>query len=475
MEEKTFINRREEMDSLLSALKRKGPELIILYGRRRIGKSRLLKETAKYLKAPLLVMLEEADYATNLKKVSGEAAGRLGFPSFSPASFKELFRALPEGFIIILDEYSYIADSAGEFQAIWEEVAKPKGIKIILSGSMIRVMEDLNYSLKSPLYGRATKIIKIMPLRLPHIMEWYGKNAKFEDMLFTYFSIGGVPRYLEIIDCPGIEGIKSAFFSKEGLLLREGKLFLKESFPSSLLIPKIMFSIANGATESVKIANSVQVKGSEIGKYLAMLSDYGFVEKKYPLLGGGKKDVRFCPADRFFSFWNRFVWPYYSEIESGSISAAMGGFNEGFSSFCGHEFERAVIDMITLYPKILPIDFNSAGRQWGRIPEKLILKGRERNYEIDIMLINEKTKNCAFCECKWQDKVNAGEIAKSLLEKSNFVAWRNAERKEAFAVFAKSFSKRITEFEGRKVYCFDLRDIENALSKELKPSAGNTY
>ncbi|MDI6737156.1 MAG: ATP-binding protein [Nanoarchaeota archaeon] len=463
MEEKIFINRKDEMSSLLSALKRKGAELMIVYGRRRVGKSRLLREIRQQIKIGLFVMLEEADYATNLKKAAGEAMKEFGFPSFSPSSFRELFKAIPDGTIVFLDEYSYIAGSAGEFQAIWEETAKPKGIKIVLSGSLMRVMEDLNYSLKSPLYGRATKIIKLMPLNLAYVREWYGTNAKFEDILITYFCVGGIPRYLEVMEKPGQGGIKETFFSKEGLLLREGKLFIKESFPYSLVIPKIMFSIANGETEAAKIANTVQIKGSEIGKYLSLLSDYGLVEKKYPVLGGGKKDVRFYPGDRLFSFWNRFVWPYYDEIEAGSGRWALDDFEAGFSSFCGHEFEKAVAELITLYPKILPVDFTAIGRQWGRVPAKLKPETGKGCYEIDMCAINEKTKDIVFCECKWKKKVDAGEIAKSLLEKSKFVEWRNAERKESFAVFAKTFSRKITELEGRKVYCFDLKEIEAAL------------
>ncbi len=462
MEEKSFINRQEELDELVSGLKRKGAELIILYGRRRVGKSRLLKEAAKKTEFDVLAMLEETDYNTNLRKVSDTVMKRFKFPSFSPASFKELFNALPDGSVIALDEYSYIAESAGEFQAVWEEIAKPKGIKVVLSGSMIRIMEDLNYSLKSPLYGRATKIIKLMPLSFAHVREWYGK-AMIKDALDVYFCVGGIPRYLEIIETPSVYGIKNAFFSKNGLLLREGKLLLKESFPASLLIPKILFSVAGGVSEASKIANSVQVKAGEISKYLAMLSDYGFVEKKYPVLGGGKKDVRFYTADKFFGFWARFVWPHYSEIENGSAEQAVGDFERSFGAFAGFEFEKTIIETVREHPDVVPFPFDNLGRQWGRIPQGFSPEQGNDQYEIDICAANKKTRDILFAECKWKEGVDAKKVAKEIDEKTKFVEWEAGNRKETLAVFAKSFANRISELDGKPVMCFDLKDIERTI------------
>ncbi len=446
----------------MSALKRKGAELIILYGRRRVGKSRLLREVAKTAGVDVFVMLEETDYGTNLGKVSGAVMKRFNFPSFSPTSFRELFNALPDGSTLVLDEYSYIPKSTGAFQAIWEEIAKPKGIKLVLSGSMIRIMEDLNYSLKSPLYGRATKIIKLMPLSFSHVREWYG-NASIEDVLNVYFCVGGIPRYLEIIETPSLDGIKNAFFSKNGLLLREGKLLLKESFPSSVLIPKILFSVAGGVSEASKIANSVQLKANEIGKYLAMLSEYGVVEKKDPGFGGVKKDVRFYPADKFFGFWSRFVWPYYGEIDNGSAKEAIGNFEKNFGAFAGIEFEKAIIEIMQEHPEIVPFHFDKLGRQWGRIPQSFKPERGNDQYEIDVCAANEKTRDILFVECKWRENMDAKKVAGELNGKSKFVDWNTENRKETLAIFAKSFSARISDFEGKPVICFDLKDLKRIM------------
>lgn len=457
-----FIDRKQEFSQLQEALSRKGAELILLYGRRRIGKSRLLHEVGKKHGFGLHVMLEDTDYTSNLAKASAAAAKKWNFPSFAPKSFRDLFESLPQGCSVVLDEFSYLGNAAGEFQGIWEEIAKPKGMKLVLAGSLIRTMEDLNFSLKSPLYGRATKVIRLMPLGLKDVVSWYS-GEDFEAVLETYFAVGGIPRYLEIIKKPSRTALKGEFLSQNGMLLREGKLLLKESFPSSPVMPKIMFAISEGKTEASKIANASGIKANEAGKYLSILCEYGFVEKSYPVLGGGKKDVRFAMSDRFFSFWSRFAWLMYGEIESGHSTTAEKSFDANFSGFCGPAFEKAAIEAIRASPSSLSFALSSIGRQWGRMPAKLAHDARNDQYEIDIIASDEKGTHALFAECKWQEKVDAEKILRNLSEKIEYVPPNDGKREEILAVFAKSFSSRANEFEGRKALCFDLTDIAKML------------
>ena len=92
----------------------------------------------------------------------------------------------------------------------------------------------------------------------------------------------------------------------------------------------------------------------------------------------------------------------------------------------------------------------------------------KRFYEIDVLAINEKTKEILACECKWQAKVNAEKVVKELAEKLSYVDWYKEKRKESFAIFAKSFSKKIKSCGGKKVYCFDLKDLQKILKKRTK-------
>lgn len=450
MEEKKFIGRTNELSLLKKALERKGSELIILYGRRRVGKTRLLQELSKQIKIDVSIMLEETDYITNLRKVAYAIAERFGFPSFSPTSFRDAFSQLPERTTIILDEFSYLGSASAEFQAIWEEVAKKKEVKIILCGSFIRIMEDLAFSMKSPLYGRATEVIKLMPLSFDEVCMWY-KGAKIEDIIRVYFAVGGIPRYLELVEKPGEKFLEDAFFSQNSILLREGKLLLKEAFPASTVFPRIMFAIASGETEATKIANKSDLHGAEVSKYLSILEDYGFVRKRFPVLGGGKKDVRFFIADRFFGFWVLFVQPFYGEIEAGNTDNALSDFEKKKKYFYGREFESLVEELFLRRKEFIPFSAKKVGKQWW--------KKQKETYEIDVVCSNEETKEILFCECKWEEKVKPIPVLLALENKMRNLDWQESKRKESIVLFAKSFTEKPKKWNSIPVQCFDMKDV----------------
>ncbi|MBI4149331.1 restriction endonuclease, partial [Candidatus Woesearchaeota archaeon] len=119
-------------------------------------------------------------------------------------------------------------------------------------------------------------------------------------------------------------------------------------------------------------------------------------------------------------------------------------FNKNIDSYVSLRFESFVSELLLF----LDIGKDSINGKWWH-----------KDREIDIVALNEQKKEILFAECKWQDKVDAEKVIKELAEKSKYVDWHNESRKELFAVFAKSFSKRIREFEGKKVHCFDLKDI----------------
>jgi len=422
MEAKPFVGRRDELKLLFDSLQRAGPELIIVYGRRRVGKSRLLEELSRKRVIDISVMLEEADYNTNLLKFSRILSQKYNYPSFSPVSFRDAFSNIPEGASIIIDEFSYIS-ATSEFQAIWEEVCRKKNHKLILCGSMIRTMEDIAYSIKSPLYGRATTILKLLPLRFSEVLEWYPKSD-IRDVIETYFCVGGIPRYLELLPVPGQKEVIDSFISKNSILLREGKLLLKESFPSSEIYPKIMFALARGYTAPVKIANEIKIPAQQISKYLQILSDYGFAERRMPFLGGGKKDVRYYMADVFFDFWIRFVWPAYNEIESGNMILPS---KENLNTYFGRRYEQVIKEL-----------YHGSGMQWGK------------NYEIDILL--KDGNDFLVIECKWQDDVDAVLVLENMKESSKNLPAGNKK----YIIYSRSF-KRTT----KEANCYSLHDLKH--------------
>ena len=168
---------------------------------------------------------------------------------------------------------------------------------------------------------------------------------------------------------------------------------------------------------------------------------------------------RYEILDNFLSFWFYFYDKNRTYIEQERFTELKKYFFDEFNGFIGRKFEKFVKQLIV--DKILLSDLNivKIGSQWG--------KSIGEAYEIDILAENYKN-DLIFGECKWQENVNALEIAGKLEDKSKNVEWRNNEGKESFVIFAKSFSKKISEIKGKKVYCFDLKDIQRKVEKRSK-------
>ena len=446
---KKFINREDEIAQIKKEIEKSKGSLIILYGRRRIGKTAILNKLYQENVIDLIVTLEDTDYNTNLWKTAEIVSKKYGFPSYSPKSFKKIFEDLPPKSVIALDEFSYL-DNFYEFQEIVDNIIKQKKITLILCGSLIRIMEDLSYSYSSPLFGRADVIIKVPPLSIKDVLKWY-KNLGLEDVLKIYMGVGGIPRYLELVTTPN--DIYKQFFYKNGLLLREGKLLLKEMFPKSHIFSKTLFAISDGETKATDIANKVGVKTSEISKYLIILEDHGMIKRIYPFDKPSKKHVRFYIRDKFFGFWHKFIWKWYGELESGYDDLPIKYYKENESSYYGMIFED-------IAKEILKSIYKS---------EYVISKWWHKDKEIDLLAVNEQTKELLALEVKWQNLKlrDVKKIIEELYEKLPYVEWHNEERKETLGIFAKKVEKKAKEWLGSEGYkVWDLRDVEKMIKKK---------
>jgi len=188
---------------------------------------------------------------------------------------------------------------------------------------------------------------------------------------------------------------------------------------------------------------------SNLTKYLSSLEEIGLIKHVLPL--GMKRKGIYEISDSLFRFWFRFIYPYRDYLEVGKIDIVENIISKQLNRYFGLCFEYLVEEL--LKQKII-LELEKFG---------MISKWWHKDKEIDVVALNERTQEILFVECKWKDKVNAQKVCKELAEKTEEVQWHNKERKESFAIFAKSFSKRIEEFEGRKVYCFDLKDLKRLL------------
>ena len=451
-----FVNRERELKILKEKAKSDNFELIILYGRRRIGKTTLLKKFLEN-KEHIYFLCSKRKLEYNLKKFSWKISDYLKIPRTEFNSFKEAFEAIlskNKKIIIAIDEFGYLVEKdegiLSDFQEIIDELLKSTKIKLILCGSIVSVMETQVLGYKSPLYGRCTLQIKLKPFVFEDIFKWFEK-INFEDGIKIYGVTNNIPKYLEFFEGKNIEEeIKNNFFKCESFLYQDTINILSEELRDYTTYFQILEAIALGYTKITEIANYSFIHAKDVYSYIKVLEKMDIVKRETPLLSSRKsKRGIYKIKDNYFNFWFRFVSPYQDEIESFSLKEAVHNFEKNFNTYLGLVFEELITDLIRRnLVSIIP--FTKIGKWW------------HKDKEIDIVALNEQTKEILFAECKWQTKVNAKKLCKELEEKAQYVQWHNDQRKENFAIFTKSFSKRINEFQGRKVYCFDLKDLEKA-------------
>jgi len=463
-----FINRTEELNWLDKAYKKGNAQLLIVYGRRRIGKSFLITHFIK--KKPSLYYLcseeNEKEQIIQLSKSLGKFFDDKALILNPFSRWEDFFLYLYEKtrnkkFILAIDEFPYLVNSNQAvptiFQKYWDIYLKKTKICLILSGSSIGIMESIGINYTSPLYGRRTGQWKLLSLKFEEVMKFF--NQDIEEVIRFYSIAGGVPFYLAELDrkITAIENIRKNMLKKGSIFYDEGEILLRSELKDPITYFSILKTIALGNTRQVEIANKVGIKSTSLPKYLTTLTKLGFVGKANIITEKEKsKKVRYLIKDNFIDFWFKFVEPSKRHIEENN-NREINKLLSNFDLYVSKKFEELVrVELIKKINKKVNFDFEKIGTWWGYKREQ----NERKTMEIDVVALNEKTKDILFVECKWQNKVNAKKILYELKEKSKFVDWHNEKRKEHYAIFAKSFKGKIKE---KNVYCFDLNDLKKVL------------
>ncbi len=453
-----LINRKDELKFLENAFNSKKSEFIIIYGRRRLGKTYLVKYFAR--NKPHFYFLSrqrsiEKEFLDFKDKISRKFNVFLESKNFEEL-FKEISSKILKGnrFLIIIDEFPYwIINNKGivsEFQYYWDEILSNEDIMLVVLGSYMSMMENILLSYKSPIYGRKTGQIELQQMPLSSLREFFPrKNIK--EIIEIYGFADTIPYYLLMV---GNENSRKEIF--KNLLspylnfYNDAELLIKEELREYNVYLDILKAINEGAAKLSEISSKSRVDITNILKYLNILKGMKIIEKIKPITAGTKeKNYLYVIKDNYFKFWLKFIYPYYSEIAE-NLEEHASFIEKNYNNYLGGIFEEFCRSFLA-ESKIF--QFSKIGRWW------------YKDCEIDIALINEKNTEIFLGECKWKDNINAGKIVAELYKKSKNVIWKNENRRESFIVFAKSFKKRIKEFEGKKVYCFDIKDIENGLRK----------
>ncbi|RLI99653.1 MAG: ATP-binding protein [Candidatus Aenigmatarchaeota archaeon] len=453
-----FFDRERELMFLEDVYKERGFKLVVLYGRRRVGKTELLKEFLRKKNGIYFLATDESlkENIKSLKEKFYRLTGKEYFLHVETDSLYELFKLFVKETghkrcVIAIDEFPYLMvvkrGVLSLFQKIIEELLRDTNVMLILCGSAMSIMESEVLGHRTPLYGREVNTLKLLPFNFLTI------SRIFKDPFLVYFVFGGTPYYIKFYDESKdlLTNIKTNLLTKGRNLYDEPLILLREEFKESRVYRLLLKYISLGYKSTGKLCSVTGMDKSNIMKYISTMEELGIIKHIVPF--GAKRKGIYEIVDPMFRFWFKFIYPYRDLLEIEKVEMVENEIRRNIDSYFGPCFEY-LIEELLVHKAIKALNmFDSVHKWW------------HKDKEIDIVAINEKTKEILFAECKWQNKVNANKIIKELAEKASYVQWHNDERKEIFAIFAKSFSKRINSYEGKPVYCFSLRDLEKMMKR----------
>ncbi|MFA4646595.1 ATP-binding protein [Pyrococcus kukulkanii] len=435
MKSRKFVNRENELETLNRLYGEDGFKLILVTGRRRIGKSRLVQEFIKD-KDAIAVQFEKRVWKYNLRKFNVAISEYFNIPTPNFSTFYDAFKFIAsqtkKRLIVFLDEFSYLlrySDIEAEFQSIVDEVLQNSNLMLILSASSVR-RSFFEYS--APLYGRSDAVINLQPLRFRHIFEWF-PGISPEDAVKIYSVTSGIPRYLEFFRGNKVEKeIIENFFNPNSFLFREAKELLEEELREPETYYTILEAVAKGKTRVNEIAQYSFIEPKNTARYLRILEDIGILKREFPVCRKAKRGIyRF--KDLYFAFWFRFVAPHFEEIESGFNEGAIEDFKAEFNDYLGFAFEeiaRQVLIDLSREGK-LPFRITKIGRWW------------HKGEEIDIVALNERERKVLFVEVKWKDLSGkeAERILKDLKRKSELLKLEGWEKH--YGIMARRIEEKV--------------------------------
>ena len=472
-----FINRSLELNDLerIFQLSKKKLFPVLVVGPRRVGKTKLIEEFSEKKKFLYFFVYEGKGEKSLLREFEKELKEKKVIDQHrtlnSMDEFIELIFIQCKNFIIIFDEIQYMLSIYKPFFSLLQrkiDENQDYPAMFVFLGSVVGLVKKVFEDLKSPLYGRMKNKINLFQLNYKAVREMmsYLDYSNEEDYISFYCIFGGFPKYyvtMEDYDLKKtnlLEVLEFLFLRDNAPLKDEIIDILRQEFGKrKSYYYDIIEAIATGKTKLNEIATYVGKHPTEITSFIKDLIDYYEIIKKETIITENPRKSRnsiYLIKSPLFKFWFRFIYPNLRHIEYSKFDLVLDNIAKEINSYVGLGFEEVCKQVIIEVKK-----FSLVGKWWGWRREGVSRK----SIEIDIVTLDKEKKKILFGECKWKEKVNAETIVKELSEKAKYVKWNNKGRKESFAVFAKSFSRKIKEFEGKEVYCFDLEDIKEVLKK----------
>ncbi len=452
-----FIGRQTELKTLETEYLRNSG-FTVIYGRRRVGKTTLIKEFIKNKTAFYFLATEEIE-VQSMKRLAGVISRTTGNKMLQKVTFSDwmdLFHIIAdyhpdEKKVLVIDEFPYLVKTNAAFPSIlqnaWDEILRDNNVMLIVCGSLMGMMQKHALSYESPLYGRRTAQIRLMPL--PFTDVYATQTLSFEHAVEQYAITGGVPKYMEFFEDGDdlLQQVDSVILSKNGFLYEEPNFLLKDEVISAINYFSIIRAIADGNHKLGKISQVLGTDTSSLTPYLSTLGDLGFIVKETPITEKNPEKSRkglYFIADNFMRFWFKYIYPFKGELELDNMQIVRDelqkDFKQKFVAFAYEDMCKAIFANLC---RLQAISFvpSRIGAYW--------LNDLNQDTEIDVMAVDHQNRRFFAGECKYRSEPVDAPVYFALREKVQTstdiqTAFRGYEA--IYGIFSKSgFTRRLQE------------------------------
>ena len=438
-----FIGREDELSFLEEKYQSNQGELVVIYGRRRVGKTETIRKFCEGKTHVFYTCVECPDeqqlrnFSIRMLQTGMPAANYI--KSFS--DWEQAFRSILEvpgskKKILVIDEFPYMVKGNSSIpsiiQKLWDEVLKSSNIMVILCGSAMAFMEKEILAEKNPLYGRATGILKIKEMSFYDAIRFV-PNYSAEEKIITYAILGGIPHYLKQFNdqLPLYENIQKNILTRGSILYSEVEFLLRQELRETATYNVVIEAIALGNTKLNDIYQKTQIEKTKLSAYLKNLIDLGIILREFSMDDKIKEQANvqrglYRVNDNFFKFWYAFVFPNMSELEAGDAKGVFKYVVEPeLDNFTSYAFEDVCKEYLRVKNRKeeLPFYFSKIGRWWNKTDE------------LDILAIDHAKKNYILGECKYKKSTFSLSDLKNMQRKINL---KNDVHKLYYWVFSKS-------------------------------------
>ena len=459
----TFYDRADELAALETAFESSGQDFYVVYGRRRVGKTELLKEFCADRPHIYFLAAQEAEPRQREKfveKVADHFDDRVPRIDGWDEAFDYLGEKLAtDQLVLVIDEFPYLVeenDSLPSYlQSFVDERLRDTDSMLVLCGSSVSTMESDILGHESPLYGRRTGQIDVQPFSFQQARDVIGYSI--EDAIRSFAVTGGTPMYLTLFDYaqPLEENILTEILSPTAVLYNEPEFLLRTELRTPARYMSILEAIATGHTTPNEIAGATGVDSGPLSKYLQTLRSLRLIDREVPVTASAKqsKRSRYHVADEFLRFWFRFVEPNRSSIEEAPEIVYNGTIEPNLPAHVATTFEDVCREAVWEAIRRGDIGpYSEVGRWW---------YGED---EIDIVGLAPADDRVLLAECKWTNEPVGPALVSQLRDKADRVRWGPDTRNEEFALFSKSgFVSGLADDLDDNWTLYGLRDLERLL------------